>query len=125
VPDKGKGKEKEEPLQEDEKFLKGVRICRRCRPVLRWVVRSILYVEILCLPVLVYRQQQYHQEVAHVPTFVRLYDVSFSFTLLCEVVLTFFQVFISLEKEIEDSLPQFQELLLTLRSALCISSKYI
>ncbi|KIM87520.1 hypothetical protein PILCRDRAFT_815045 [Piloderma croceum F 1598] len=76
-PGQGKEKEKEEPLPEDEKFLKGVRICRQCRPVLL--------------------RQQYHQEVVHVPTFSRLYEI-----------------FINLEKEIEDSLPQFQELLLTL-----------
>jgi len=31
---KEKEKEKEEQLPEDEKFLKGVRICRQCRPVL-------------------------------------------------------------------------------------------
>jgi len=30
----GKGKEREDELPEDEKFLKGVRICRECRPVL-------------------------------------------------------------------------------------------
>jgi rabenosyn-5 len=33
-PGQGKEKEKEEPLPEEEKFLKGVRICRQCRPVL-------------------------------------------------------------------------------------------
>jgi len=77
VTPQGKGKEKEDTLLEDEKFLKGVRICRECRPVLL--------------------RQQYHQEVAHVPTFMRLYEV-----------------FINLEKEIEDSLPQFQELVLSL-----------
>lgn len=35
----GKGKEKEE-APEDEKFLKGVRICRECRPVLLSVNNS-------------------------------------------------------------------------------------
>lgn len=35
----------------------------------------------------------------HVPTFVKLYEA-----------------FVILEKEIEDSLPQFQELILTLKS---------
>ncbi|KAH9966746.1 hypothetical protein BC827DRAFT_1264672 [Russula dissimulans] len=63
----------------DEKFLRGVRICRECRPALL--------------------RKQYVQERARLPTFSRLYDV-----------------FISLEKEIEDALPQFQELLLTLNS---------
>ncbi|KAH7889998.1 FYVE zinc finger-domain-containing protein [Phlebopus sp. FC_14] len=74
-----KGKEKDDPfaLAEDEKFLKGVRICRSCKPVLA--------------------REQYYQEVARVPLFVRLYEN-----------------FISLEKEIEESIPQFQELLLTL-----------
>ncbi|KDQ60679.1 hypothetical protein JAAARDRAFT_31656 [Jaapia argillacea MUCL 33604] len=61
----------------EEKFLKGVRICRDCRPVLL--------------------RQQYNQEVSQVPTFARLYDA-----------------FIALEKEIEDALPQFQELLISL-----------
>lgn len=62
---------------EEEKFLRGVRICRGCRPVLT--------------------RQQYWQEMASVPPFVRFYDA-----------------FISLEKEIEDAIPQFQDLLLTL-----------
>ncbi|KAG1868796.1 FYVE zinc finger-domain-containing protein [Suillus tomentosus] len=62
---------------EEEKFLRGVRICRSCRPVLT--------------------RQQYWQEMASVPPFVRFYDA-----------------FISLEKEIEDAIPQFQDLLLTL-----------
>lgn len=62
---------------EEEKFLRGVRICRSCKPVLT--------------------RQQYWQEMATVPPFVRFYDA-----------------FISLEKEIEDAIPQFQDLLLTL-----------
>ncbi|KIJ63248.1 hypothetical protein HYDPIDRAFT_29511 [Hydnomerulius pinastri MD-312] len=73
---KGKGKEVEE---DEEKFLKGVRICRSCRPVLA--------------------REQYYQEVARVPGFVRLYEA-----------------FVELEKDIEESLPQFQELLLTLNT---------
>lgn len=44
------------------------------------------------------RRKQYTQDRARLPTFSRLYDV-----------------FMGLEKEIEDALPQFQELLLTLR----------
>lgn len=63
--------------EEEEKFLKGVRICRDCRPILL--------------------RQQYEQEMHGVPPFVKLYDA-----------------FISLEKEIEEYLPQFQELVLTL-----------
>ncbi|KAG1748924.1 FYVE zinc finger-domain-containing protein [Suillus paluster] len=62
---------------DEEKFLRGVRVCRSCRPVLT--------------------RQQYWQEMASVPPFVRFYDA-----------------FINLEKEIEDALPQFQDLLLTL-----------
>ncbi|KAH9842728.1 FYVE-domain-containing protein [Rhodofomes roseus] len=69
--------QKEEKMSEDEKFLKGVRICRDCRPVLL--------------------REQYKHESRSIPIFFRLYDA-----------------FISLEKEIEDSLPQFQELMLTL-----------
>ncbi|KZP32517.1 hypothetical protein FIBSPDRAFT_774430 [Athelia psychrophila] len=71
------GKVNDEATPEEEKFLKGVRICRQCRPILS--------------------RQQHHQEIAHVPTFSRLYEA-----------------FISLEREIEDSLPQFQELILSL-----------
>ncbi|KAI0035942.1 FYVE zinc finger-domain-containing protein [Vararia minispora EC-137] len=63
----------------DEKFLKGVRVCRECRPILL--------------------RQQHAQEVAQTPTFSRLYAV-----------------FVELEREIEDALPQFQELLLSLNN---------
>ncbi|EPT06065.1 hypothetical protein FOMPIDRAFT_68551 [Fomitopsis schrenkii] len=68
---------KEEAMGEDEKFLKGVQICRDCRPVLL--------------------REQYKQEARSIPIFFKLYDA-----------------FISLEKEIEDALPQFQELMLSL-----------
>ncbi|EIM90120.1 uncharacterized protein STEHIDRAFT_74653 [Stereum hirsutum FP-91666 SS1] len=64
---------------EEEKFLKGVRICRDCSPVLL--------------------RHRYTQEAAQVPTFSKLYDA-----------------FINLEKEIEDALPLFQELLMTLNN---------
>ncbi|KAG5646697.1 hypothetical protein DXG03_002687 [Asterophora parasitica] len=62
---------------EEDKFLKGVRICRTCRPILL--------------------RQQYEQEIVHVPTISKLYDA-----------------LVALEQEIEDALPQFQELVLTL-----------
>ncbi|KAL0947471.1 hypothetical protein HGRIS_013576 [Hohenbuehelia grisea] len=75
--DAGKGPLGSAPETEEEKFLKGVRICRDCRPVLL--------------------RQQYQQEMSQLPPFARLYEV-----------------FITLEKEIEASLPQFQELLLSL-----------
>ncbi|KAL1762268.1 hypothetical protein FB107DRAFT_285672 [Schizophyllum commune] len=66
------------PVTDDEeKFLKGVRICRDCRPILL--------------------RQQYEQERHDVPPFVKLYEA-----------------FLQLEHEIEEYLPQFQELLLTL-----------
>ncbi|KAF5386824.1 hypothetical protein D9615_001622 [Tricholomella constricta] len=39
---------------EEEKFLKGVRICRTCRPILL--------------------RQQYQQEIVHVPTIAKLYE---------------------------------------------------
>ncbi|KAH9857082.1 FYVE zinc finger-domain-containing protein [Lenzites betulinus] len=68
---------KGEVLSEEEKFLKGVRICRDCRPVLL--------------------RQQYRQDMTSVPLFSRLYEA-----------------FISLEKEIEDELPVFQELMISL-----------
>jgi len=81
-PGKSQEKEKEEPLLEDEKFLKGVRICRQCRPVLMWVSyrlshRASSYITRF------YRRQQYQQEVAHIPTFSRLYEVNL-FNLLPE-----------------------------------------
>ncbi|KAI6129081.1 FYVE zinc finger-domain-containing protein [Pisolithus croceorrhizus] len=71
-----KGKQ-EDVLSEDEKFLKGVRICRNCKPILA--------------------RERYRQDVMRIPIFVRLYEA-----------------FVSLEKEIEEWLPQFQELLSTL-----------
>lgn len=67
----------EEPEDDSEKFLKGVRICQDCRPILL--------------------RQQYQQEIITVPTFSKLY-----------------QVLIELEKELEDCLPQFQELIVSL-----------
>ncbi|KAH9951889.1 FYVE zinc finger-domain-containing protein [Amylocystis lapponica] len=73
----GKVRGREDALREEEKFLKGVRICHDCRPALL--------------------RQQYKQEVHSVPVFAVLYDA-----------------FISLEKEIEDQLPHFQELMLSL-----------
>ncbi|KAI0797615.1 FYVE zinc finger-domain-containing protein [Abortiporus biennis] len=74
---KGKGRD---VLSDDEKFLKGVRICRDCRPVLL--------------------RRQYIEEIHHVPIFSKLYDA-----------------FIMLEKEIEDALPQFSELILSLSTS--------
>ncbi|KAJ7632155.1 FYVE zinc finger-domain-containing protein [Roridomyces roridus] len=73
----GGAKELQEEAAEEEKFLRGVRICRECRPVLL--------------------RQQHQQQNSHVPPFVKLYEA-----------------FLVLEKEIEDSLPQFQELILSL-----------
>ncbi|KAK0458468.1 FYVE zinc finger-domain-containing protein [Desarmillaria tabescens] len=67
----------EEPEDDSEKFLKGVRICQDCRPILL--------------------RQQYQQEMSAVPTFAKLY-----------------QVLLELEKELEDCLPQFQELIVSL-----------
>ncbi|KAF8889773.1 hypothetical protein CPB84DRAFT_1419349 [Gymnopilus junonius] len=63
--------------QEDEKFLKGVRVCRECRPALL--------------------RQQYHQQAQNVPPLIKLYEA-----------------FINLEVDIEESLPKFQELIMTL-----------
>ncbi|KAF9228723.1 hypothetical protein BS17DRAFT_690658 [Gyrodon lividus] len=76
---KGKEKERDDTLADDEKFLKGVRVCTICKPTLT--------------------REQYFEEVSRVPAFVRLYEA-----------------LVDLEKEIEESLPQFQELLLTLNS---------
>lgn len=64
-------------FSEEEKFLKGVRICRDCRPVLL--------------------RHQHKREVHSAPIFIKLYDA-----------------FINLEREIEDALPQFQELMISL-----------
>ncbi|KAF8842514.1 hypothetical protein BDN67DRAFT_899109 [Paxillus ammoniavirescens] len=76
---KGKEKERDDTLADDEKFLKGVRVCRSCKPILA--------------------REQYSQEVSRAPAFVRWYEA-----------------LINLEKEIEESLPQFQELLMALNS---------
>ncbi|KAG8814881.1 carboxypeptidase Y-deficient, partial [Serendipita sp. 401] len=61
--------------EEQEKYLKGVRICRDCRPALR--------------------RKQYSVESATVPPIARLYDA-----------------LLALEKEIEEMLPSFQELVI-------------
>ena len=61
-----------------------------------------------------YRRQQYQQEMSIVPTFPHLYEVyrlTFGLCILSDNM----QVLLELEKEIEDSLPQFQEMLLSLR----------
>ncbi|KAF8969944.1 FYVE zinc finger-domain-containing protein [Flammula alnicola] len=63
--------------EEEDKFLKGVRICRECRLILL--------------------RQQYYQQARSIPPFAKLYEN-----------------FISLETDIEESLPKFQELLLSL-----------
>lgn len=63
--------------EDEEKFLKGVRVCRECRPIIL--------------------RQQYVRQHQQKPAFVKLYED-----------------FINLEKDIEESLPQFQELLLNL-----------
>ncbi|CDO72894.1 hypothetical protein BN946_scf185002.g79 [Trametes cinnabarina] len=73
----GKVGKRGEVLSEEEKFLKGVRICRDCKPVLL--------------------RQQYRQDMASMPLSSRLYEA-----------------FISLEKEIEEELPVFQELMISL-----------
>ncbi|KAH9484129.1 Rabenosyn-5 [Psilocybe cubensis] len=62
---------------EEDKFLKGVRICRECRPVLL--------------------KQQYYQQTRITPPFALLYTD-----------------FIRLESAIEESLPKFQELIMSL-----------
>ncbi|KZT42023.1 hypothetical protein SISSUDRAFT_980929 [Sistotremastrum suecicum HHB10207 ss-3] len=66
--------------KDEDKFLKGVRICRDCRKVLM--------------------KRQYIEETQRVPLFARLYEA-----------------LISLEEEIEASLPAFQELLLEYEKA--------
>ncbi|KAH8106780.1 FYVE-domain-containing protein [Cristinia sonorae] len=76
----GKGKGKEiSPSSDEDKFLKGVRICRDCRPVIL--------------------RRQYMHEVHQTPMFSKLYAA-----------------FVMLEKEIEEALPQFQELLMKLNN---------
>lgn len=82
-------------INPDEKFLRGIRICRSCRPAL---LSGILSHAATCADISLFRRKQYAQDSAQLPTFSKLYDV-----------------FMNLEKEIEDALPQFQELLLTLK----------
>ncbi|KAJ3867056.1 FYVE zinc finger-domain-containing protein [Lentinula novae-zelandiae] len=69
----------EEQLEEEEKFLKGVRICRECKPVLL--------------------REQYLRERN-----ITMGGVTGEF-------LRLYEAFLGLEKEIEDSLPAFEELL--------------
>jgi hypothetical protein len=90
-------------INPDERFLRGVRICRDCRPALLWGILSHAETR---ADILLLRRKQYAQDRVQFPTFSKLYDV-----------------FMSLEKEIEDALPQFQELLLTLRQVF-LSSTY-
>ncbi len=95
APGKGKGRDEITGLNDDEKFLRGVRICRDCRPVLLYVspyARATLMPDLYC-----YRRRQYTQEVRRIPLFTRLYDA-----------------LVALEKEIEDALPQFQELVISI-----------
>jgi len=73
--------------EDEERFLKGVRICRECRTVLL--------------------RQQYLQDASHTPTSVRLYEA-----------------LVQLEKEIEDVLPQFHELLLSLSNDTSSSTQH-
>ncbi|KIP08146.1 hypothetical protein PHLGIDRAFT_69866 [Phlebiopsis gigantea 11061_1 CR5-6] len=87
---KGKGRDDAFGLNEDEKFLKGVRICRDCRPVLQ--------------------RRRYTQEAHTVPLFTRLYEAS-----ACHTLQTYI-AFVQVEKEIEETLPQFQELMLSLNN---------
>ncbi|PVF98902.1 FYVE-domain-containing protein [Serendipita vermifera] len=64
-------------LEDQEKYLKGVRICKDCRPTLR--------------------RRQYSVEARTVPPFARLYEA-----------------LLIIEKEIEETLPEFQELVIRL-----------
>jgi hypothetical protein len=63
--------------EEQEKYLKGVRVCRECRPALR--------------------RRQYAVEAKRSTPFARLYEA-----------------LLSLEKEIEEMLPEFQEIVIRL-----------
>ncbi|QRW27469.1 hypothetical protein RhiXN_02064 [Rhizoctonia solani] len=65
--------------EKDNKYVKGVRICRTCRAVVS--------------------KQQYNIEAATIPAFSRIY-----------------QALLRLEGQIEDDLPQFQELVLNLKN---------
>lgn len=87
-----------------EKFLKGVRICRECKPVML--------------------RQQYRHEAKRVPSMIKLYDVSSSASVL-ELKLIGSQALISLESEIEECLPQFQELMQSLKFVFICPSLFI
>ncbi|GAW06335.1 MFS general substrate transporter [Lentinula edodes] len=79
----GLTKHSEEEQSEEEKFLKGVRICRGCKPVLL--------------------REQYLRERN-----ITMGGVTGEF-------LKLYEAFLGLEKEIEDSLPAFEELLVGLK----------
>ena len=63
--------------EEEDKFLKGVRICRTCRPILLCVSTSPSLYIILFIHL---RRHQYEQQMQIVPPFVKLYEVSSNFS---------------------------------------------
>lgn len=58
--------------EDEEKFLKGVRICRDCRPILLCV---ILHVYFRAKRRIKFRRQQYYQQTSIAPPSVKLYEV--------------------------------------------------
>jgi len=61
--------------EEEDKFLKGVRICRNCRPILL-CVPTFTQPPCMLLPISL-RRHQYEQQMQVVPPFVNLYEVNF------------------------------------------------
>jgi len=82
---------------------------------------SLIFLDLLCIHERIIRRQQYYQQARSVPSYVHLYEVC------CQIVSrnpphdVICQDFISLETEIEESLPKFQELLMSLK---CVFLKY-
>lgn len=69
---------KADEIDNNEKFLKGVRICRECRPILLYVHPPVLPVSILFIPH--HSREQYQQEKIHIPLFVRLHEVIYPYS---------------------------------------------
>lgn len=59
-------------FEDDTKFLKGVRLCRDCRPILLCVSLFLFAGDFFLVGI---RRQQYRQQALIVPPYVELYQV--------------------------------------------------
>lgn len=80
-----KGKGRQSVPTDDEKFLKGVRICRDCRPTILYVL-IIHVLDLSFIFIRMSRRRQYMHEIHHTPMFSKLYDVSSRFVTVRSVL---------------------------------------